>query len=99
MRLPMRTASASSRRCMVVALKGPGADGAGSGAACAQGPRPQHSTAAPRTLFMRDKGPARLASAGAAQVRWRVVAGGALHGLVDLVLLVAQAHGDVAARL
>src|SRR5260370_2858998 len=100
MRLPKRSASRSSRRCIVVADTGPdsGRTSPG-GAAQAQKAMPQPKAAAPRSFFTKAIGRLVLARAYAPKVGRRVVAGGALDGLVDDLLLVAQAHCDVAARL
>src|SRR5438132_1586011 len=99
MRLPNRSASSSSRRCIVVALSGPD-DGIMSAgvAAPAQKKMPQPKAAAPRSLFTR---PVRmsLARAHASQVRRRVIARRALERLVDRLFLAAQAHRDIAPRL
>src|SRR5688572_1871647 len=100
MRLPpTRAASTSSRRCIVLAPSGPLAGSTSACWAAAQKARPQPNAAAPRTLLIPITGMAGSARAGAAQVGRRVVAGRALQGLVDRRFLVAQPHGDVAARL
>src|SRR5258708_11951842 len=100
MGLPKRSASSSSRRCIVFADTGPDAGRTSPGGA-AQAPRtiPQPRAAAPRTFFTKVIGRLVLARAYATKVGRRVVAGGALDGLVDDLFLVAQAHRDVAARL
>src|SRR5438477_1506749 len=86
MRLPKRSASTSSRRCMVVAPSGPD-----SGRISLATPPPR--AAAPR------QSAARLARTDATQVGRRVVPWRTLERLVDQLLFAAQSHGDVAARL
>src|SRR5258708_4222894 len=98
MRLAKRSASTNSRRCMVFAGKGPD-DGKTSVAAHAQKTMPQPRAAAPRTFLMAAWGARRSARPRAAQVARGVVAGRALDGLVDELLFVPEAHGDVASRL
>src|SRR5258705_2094148 len=98
MRLPKRSASTSSRRCMVLARSAPDA-GRMSSAAHAQKTMPQPRAAAPRSFLMAAGEPGVLARSRAAQVVRRVVAGRALDRLVDALLFVPQAHGDVAPGL
>src|SRR5881394_4025943 len=85
MRLPVRSASTSSRRCMVVGPSGP-LSGRMSFARAAKRTAPQQSAAT-------------LARADTPQVSGGVVAGRPLERLVDELLFAAQSHGDVAARL
>src|SRR5690242_19378707 len=86
MRLPDRSASTSSRRCMGVAPRGPASGGT------------SLATAPPRAAALRQS-TRTLARADATQVRRRVVTRRALERLVDQLLFTAQPHGDVAARL
>src|ERR1044071_6650469 len=124
MRLPARSASTSSSRCIVVAERGPPAGSAsGGGAASApkalatnrtrrlrivipapdkgiRGQAPSGIQAiGPRSLLPPGGAEDDLARADTSQVGRRVVAGAALDRLVDLALLVPQAHGNVAAGL
>src|ERR1700674_3172430 len=101
MRLPKRSASVMSRRCIVAAGSVPAPAGVtGCATASAAKKMPQPKAAACRAFLMRPlRAGGLLACADAAQVRRRVIAGGALDGLVDELLLVAQPHRDVAARL
>src|SRR3954471_8290408 len=86
MRLPTRSASTSSSRCMVVAPSGPLSG------------RTSFATAPPRAAAPRQSA-ARLARTDATQVGRRVVPRRALQRLVDQLLFAAQSHRDVAARL
>src|SRR3954469_3570354 len=85
MRLPKRSASTSSRRCMVMGHKGP-LPGRISFARAVKRTAPQQTAAT-------------LARPDTPEVRGGVVAGGPLERLVDQLLFAAQSHGDVAARL
>src|SRR6478735_1729884 len=85
MRLPKRSASTSSKRCMVVAESGP-VSGRTSFAETARNAAPQQRAAT-------------LARTDTPEVRRRVVARGALQRFVDQLLFAPQPHGDIAARL
>src|SRR4029079_10069379 len=97
MRLPKRSASTSSRRCIVCSYIGPDPGRTYLPDATAQNKMPQPRAAAPRCFCMNVK--ALSASAGAPQVVRRVVAGRALDRLVDPLHLVGEAHRDVAPGL
>src|SRR6187455_143732 len=92
MRLPRFAASISNSRRAVSPI-GPDS-GRTSLASAADRKRPQQSAAAFWTVFKRGS-----ASSDAAQVRRCVVGRRALDRLEDQLLLAAQAHRDVAARL
>src|SRR5690349_23045698 len=92
MRLPKRSASTSSMRCMVCGKSGPLSGSTSFANGKAQKKMPQPKAAAPTVLR-------KLTRARSTQVGRRVVPRGALERFVDRLLLAAQAHRDVAARL
>src|SRR5258708_15190966 len=101
MRLPNRSASTSSSRCIVVAASGPWAGRrSASGADHAARAMPQPVAAAPMSFLMDTAAMAALsARSRSPQVRGRVVSRRALDRLADELFLVAQPHREVATRL
>src|ERR1700682_818569 len=94
MRLPKRSASTSITRPIVAGRRGPESGNTSYACVAAHAPKkmPQPKAAAPSTRFKSTR-------AGSTQVGRRIVARTALERLVDHLLLVAQAHRDVAPRL